>query len=200
MTAQKYLLLIGILILLHLVAQGQQIGNRSRGTEFSVETDPFAFLLDGYSAHLRVKPAGCKHLLFGAGIYALDLPPMLLDVNTTNGSEEWRTRLDQGYALFAEHHFREINRGWLAGSQVAFHGYEIRPAGEPGVTEFSTLLLRIYGGYTWRPFPFSLYLKPWGGIGYGTRVSGSTEVRGRTFDITPPPMFLFATVHVGYSF
>ena len=55
-----------------------------------------------------------------------------------------------------------------------------------------------YGGYTWQPFDFSFYIKPWAGIGYTSKISGTNNLGNSEYDIAP--IMMFATLHLGYTF
>jgi hypothetical protein len=43
-----------------------------------------------------------------------------------------------------------------------------------------------------------MYIKPWMGLGYTTKVSGDNSIDGKEYDIAPLVPFL--TLHVGYTF
>lgn len=53
------------------------------------------------------------------------------------------------------------------------------------------------GGYNWQPFKFPIYVKPWLGIGYTSKISGSNALVNLEYDISP--IVPSATVHVGYT-
>lgn len=163
----------------------------------SLEIDPATFVFKGYSAHVRIKPPTSKHVLIGAGVYALDMPSMLVDLNPENKAKDWNVRLKLGYGVFGEYHFREVNKRLFVGSQLSFQTYQIEKENEPNKSEFTNILFMPYAGYTIQPFNFPLYAKFWGGVGYTNKISGSNELNGKTYDIAPITMF--ATVHVGYT-
>jgi len=172
--------------------------NEQQKTEISIEIDPATFAFNGYSAHLRIQLKNCDHLLFGAGIYAMDIPNAIVDFNSKNKDKGWDVRINQGYGLFAEHHFTEVNKKWFAGCQLAIQEYKIENENITGSEKFANSLLMAYGGYTWQPFDFALYIKPWAGIGYTSKVVGTNTPGNLEYDIAPITMF--ATLHLGYTF
>ncbi len=167
-------------------------------TSFSLEIDPATFAFKGYSAHLRVAPAGTQHLLVGAGVYAMDMPSFLVDLNKNNKGQDWNVRINLGTGLFGEYHFKEVNRKSFVGLQTSFQQFKIGNNSVDGEEKFSNLLLMAYTGYTIKPFDINLYVKPWAGIGYTSKISGETSIGELNYDLAPLTMFL--TLHIGYTF
>lgn len=185
-------------LLMTFTASAQEANSSNKKASFSVEIDPMTFGFKGYGFHLRMSPKNSDHLLLGLGAYAMDFPSVLVDLNKKNKDQGWSTRLNQGYGLFAEHHFTEVNKKWFVGGQLAIQEYKIENETTDGSEKFSNFLLMAYTGYTWQPFDFNLYIKPWMGIGYTSKVTGENVLGGKTYDIAP--ILMFATLHVGYTF
>lgn len=168
-------------------------------TTFSIETDPTTFVFRGYSAHLRIKPANWQHLVFGAGVYAMDLPDFFININAENKDKGWNVRINSAYALFGEYYFIEANSKWFLGLQTAIQDYKISNYNlDNEESKFSTFLIMPSIGYLWLPFKFPLYIKPWAGIGYTKKISGNNSVSNLTYDISPVTAFI--TLHIGYTF
>lgn len=165
-------------------------------TKLSLETDPSTFILEGYSAHIRIQPANCERWLFGVGTYRLEIPDPLIDLNPDNRNEGWNVKIKDAYGLFAEYYFREANTKWFVGEQFSVQNYRV--ANKGAAASFSNLLALTYIGYAWRPFDIPLYIKPWAGLGYTWKVKGSTDVGETSYDVAP--LFPFVTFHVGYTF
>lgn len=166
--------------------------------QISIEIDPATFAFGGYGLHIRLQPKVHQHLLVGLGTYAMDLPDLLVDFNPKNRAQDWNVRLNQGYGLFAEHHFYKVNEKWFVGTQVGIQEYKIGNDQLPSTSKFTNVLVMGTGGYTWKPFDFGLYIKPWAGIGYTSQIAGTNTVENRGYDIAPITMF--ATLHLGYTF
>jgi hypothetical protein len=164
----------------------------------SLEIDPATFAFGGYGAHVRFQPKSCDHLLFGAGVYAMDMPDVLVNLNEKNRDMGSKVRLNQGTGLFLEHHFTEVNRKFFVGGQLSIQQYKIEKDFYDGDEKFTNALIMGYGGYTLQPFEFPLYFKLWGGIGYNNEISGSNELGDATYDISP--ITGFATLHIGFTF
>jgi hypothetical protein len=169
-------------------------------TEIAIETDPSTFLLKGYSFHLRIKPADCEKFLIGAGTYGLDLPEMMVDLNKDNRDEGWDVRIRNAYSLFGEFYFKKANHGWFIGEQAGMQNFNVTNdnEGTGDKARFSNLLLMTYLGYSWHPGKGAFYIKPWAGLGYTRKISGSTDVGTMRYDVAP--IFPFVTFHVGYTF
>jgi hypothetical protein len=169
-------------------------------TKFSIETDPSTFALKGYAIHIRIQPASCKRFLIGAGSYGLTLPDKMVDLNKNNRSEGWDVKIKSAYALYGEYYFKEANRGWFVGEQVGLQNFKISNDQEQSAVaaDFRNLLLLTYIGYSWHPYKGRFYIKPWAGLGYTNKITGSTTVGTKVYDVAP--LFPFVTFHVGYTF
>lgn len=180
------------------IAAFAQQSDKPKKATWSVEIDPATFVFNGYGVHFRIKPAKSEHWLFGGGTYAMDMPDVLVDFNKNNKGNNWKVRLNQGYGLFGEHHFSQVNKNWFAGTQVGIQEYKIKQEQSGESEKYSNILIMAYGGYTWQPFKFNLYIKPWAGIGYVSKIAGNNVVGDETYDIAP--ITIFATLHLGYTF
>ena len=167
-------------------------------TRWSVEVDPATFVFKGYGIHLRMTPAGSDHLLLGLGAYAMDMPRQMVNLNEKNRNMGWEVRIDQAVGLFAEYHLQEVNSKWFVGAQLGMQQFKLEQEDLAGQQKFSNLLLMSYAGYTLRPFGNNLYIKPWAGLGYTSKVSGNNTLNAREYDIAP--LIMFATLHIGYTF
>jgi hypothetical protein len=169
-------------------------------TEFSIETDPTAFLMKGYSFHVRVKPASWGKVLLGAGTYGLDFPEMIADLNPDNRDEGWKPRIRTAYAMFGEYYFKEVNNRWFIGEQIGVQNFRVKNDREQlsGSADFSNVLLMTYFGYSWHPYKGAFYVKPWAGLGYTSKIDGITTVGSLRYDVAP--LFPFFTFHLGYTF
>jgi hypothetical protein len=167
--------------------------------KFSLETDPSTFAFGGYAAHLRWQPSADSHWQFGAGAYAMDFPDLFVDINPDNADEGWDVRLDSGIGLFGEYYLKPGGKGWLLGAQLAIQRYSVENSElSANETAFSNLLLMPYAGYRWYPTDSGLYLQPWAGLGVTGKISGSNDLGGDTYDVSP--IIPFMTLHVGYTF
>lgn len=167
-------------------------------TTFSIETDPSTFAFKGYAFHIRIKPKNSKHLVIGAGTYALDLPSILVDMNANNKDKGWNVRINGAYSLFGEYYFKEANSKWYVGLQAGIQNYKNSNDNiSTKESKYSNLLLMPFIGYNWQPFKFPLYFKPWFGLGYTSKVSGSNSIDNLDYNISP--LIPFVTLHLGYT-
>jgi hypothetical protein len=197
-TTNKLILALALIIGLVNVVSAQKNESNDK-TRFSVEIDPITFPLNGYGVHLIVQPKTSNHLLIGAGTYAMNIPDLLVGFNPENKDKGWNVRLNQGYGLFGEYHFSEVNKKLFVGTQLAFQQYKIENGNELGTEKFNNFLVMAYLGYTIKPFVNNgLYFEPWAGMGYTTKMSGETKIGNSEYDIAPALMF--ATLHIGYTF
>jgi outer membrane protein W len=175
-----------------LVAQDKAVENK---TTFSFETDPSTFLFKGYAFHIRIKPKNSQHLVIGAGVYALDLPSFLVNLNAENKNKGWNVRINTAASLFGEYYFKEANNKWFVGLQTGVQNYKnTQDESANKENKYRNLLIMPSLGYNWHPFKNGLYVKPWIGLGYTTKISGDNS----SYKISP--ITSFVTVHVGYTF
>lgn len=175
-----------------LFAQEKETDNK---TTFSIETDPSTFLFSGYALHIRIKPKNSEHIVVGAGVYALDMPDFLVNLNADNKDKGWNVRINSAVSLFGEYYFKEANKKWFMGVQTGVQNYKNTNDNFPDIEKkYSNLLIMPSFGYNWYPFKKGLYVKPWLGLGYTTKISGDNS----TYKISPITSFL--TLHVGYTF
>ncbi len=165
----------------------------------SVETDPSTFALNGYAFHFRIKPRKSQRLVLGAGTYALDFPSLMVDMNSKNNNKDWNVRISSAYSLFGEYYFKEANQKWFVGLQAGIQNFSIKNESYPDAKNtFSNLLLMPSVGYNWQPFKFPIYIKPWMGIGYTSKIEGNNTIGLSEYNIAP--VLPFMTLHVGYTF
>ena len=162
---------------------------------FSIEVDPATYAFSGYALHLKKNFAALPHWQFGVGAYAMDFPDVLVDLNDKNKNLDWEQRLSLGVGLFVDYFFEENQEGLFIGGQLAYQEYDVTRYGTS--SEYTTMLSMGYVGYQYY-FYDNFYLKPWGGLGYQNKISGSSIVNGQEFDVAP--LLVFAALHVGYKF
>ena len=199
MTTIKTILLATLTIigLSTTAVKAQDNPTESRMT-FSIETDPSTFAFKGYAFHIRVKPKNSEHFVFGAGTYALDLPSLMVDMNAENMSKGWNVRINSAYSLFGEYYFKEANRKWFVGMQTGVQNYKNTNDNIVNKeSNYSTLIVMPSVGYNWHPFKFPLYVKPWFGLGYSSKISGDNSFDNLQYNISP--LVPFITLHVGYT-
>lgn len=173
----------------------------------SIETDPATFFYNGYSLHLRVKPANVKHFAFGLGIYSFDIPKEYVNRNSENANKGWHARLSIAGAIFGEYYFREATEKWFTGVQAGIQNF--RNTNDNIEDEFSSYTNAIampYVGYSWYPFKFPFYIKPMIGVGYSALLDGNLIITSSTTKVVKSteyhldPITPFASIHIGYTF
>ncbi len=169
-------------------------------TVVMVETDPMTFALDGFATHIRFSFPGARQWTFGAGLYGMEFPSLLVDLNADNKDEGWNQRLKLGYGLFVDHYFNDGPQGFFVGAQVAIQRYEIsQQAQGQARSQYANLLIMPRAGYLWKPFEDNgFYLMPWLGLGGTAKIAGDAKVGTEQFEIAP--VLAFATLHAGWQF
>jgi hypothetical protein len=167
-------------------------------TTFSLETDPSTFAFGGYALHIRIKPRNSERLLIGAGTYGMEMPAFMVNMNPDNADMGWNVRINSAYSLFGEYYLKEANRSWFFGMQLGMQNYKISNDGFANQeNKYSNILVMPSVGYNWQPFDFPLYLKPWLGLGYTSKLNGNNTIDDLTYELAP--LVPFVTLHVGYT-
>jgi hypothetical protein len=188
-----------VLVLLITLGTSTLKAQEKNGTTFSIETDPSTFAFKGYAFHVRIKPKNSQHVVLGAGTYGLNMPAFLVNMNKENKDKGWNVNIKNAVSLFGEYYFKEANQKWFLGLQAGIQTFKISNSNLPNQTaQYSNLLLMPSIGYNWHPLKNNLYIKPWLGMGYTTKISGDNNIQNLKYAISPMSNFL--TVHLGYTF
>lgn len=179
------------LLVILAVSRGAHAGPPRRAV--MVEVDPSTFVLGGFSAHVRFEPRPAQRWLVGAGLYALDLPSLVVDLNPANRDEAWDVRFRLGYGVFVDRLLGHGRGGPSVGIQVAL---QHMGAGQPNAEQarFVNALVMPRVGYTVHPFDGRFYVFGWLGVG------ATGTVAGRTGGYDVFPAVAFAAVHAGMRF
>ncbi len=171
---------------------------RAERPDLRIDAEPVAYLLRGYSVHLRVALPWKPRLVAGIGAYGFDWPRGLVDLAPGNRGEAWDVRLFLGSNLFADYFFGARPRdGWFAGGQIGVQHFRVRHAGDEQTVV--TLIVMARAGYEWHPWPArGFYLLPWLGGAYGPVIGGEQEVGGDRYEV--PPVVPYAAVELGWRF
>ena len=161
-------------------------------SDYSIEVDPGTYAFGGYSLHLK---KNIEHFQVGVGLYAMDFPDIFVDMHENNRDKNWDVRLNSGVGFFTDYYFQNAGEGFFLGGQLAYQQYKIKNGAD--TSEYETLLAMASFGYSYH-ITEAFYLKPWAGVGYSSKISGSNEANGLSYEI--PEIVPFATLHIGYNF
>ena len=172
----------------------------SAGVQLRVDVEPAAYVLRGYSAHLRVSLPQVRRLVVGTGAYGFDVPSLMVDLAPDNRGEDWDVRLVVGYNVFFDYFFAgQKTQGWEAGFQLGLQHYRARnPAAGDGDARFINAIALGRVGYEWHPWSVGFYFFPWLGLAYTTTVSGEARVGAEPYDVFP--ILPYGAVELGWRF
>jgi len=165
--------------------------------DLRVDVEPVAYVLRGYSVHLRVALPWQPRLVAGIGAYGFDMPDLMVDLAPANRDEDWDVRLLVGSNLFADYFFgAHPDHGWLAGAQIGAQRFRVRHEGDEGAVDTLVLMARV--GYEWHPWPRGFYLFPWLGAVYQPVIGGDRQVGGDEYAV--PPIVPYGAIELGWRF
>jgi hypothetical protein len=165
---------------------------------FSLDTDPTTYPLHGFSAWVMAKPAGTRHLRFGAGGFGLRFPSFLVPVLDRTGEDGWglEVRAAMGFASYQFGDRRGLYVGAYAGFLQSLH---TRDDTAGAATQDNLDLLAVVG-YQWFPFHGSvagIYIQPWAGVITWAKIGGTSTLGAHEFK--DPYAVPIAAVHLGYE-
>lgn len=165
--------------------------------KFAIETDPYTFIQSGDSLHIKFSPDAAPNWRLGLGVYSLELPSFMVDLNSENDDKDWMVDLERGVGLFADYYFNTNQEGWYVGAQLSTQDYVV--SAENSYAEYTNGLLMFSLGYRYPLFDSKKwYVQPWMGLGYTKTTSGKQDRLAAGYDVDP--LVGFATLHVGYQF
>ncbi len=168
------------------------------GPTVMVETDPATFAFGGHSAHLRVALDKVPGLVLGAGIYGLDMPSVLTNINSENRDEGWRASIENGYGLFVDYHPGGAAEGLFVGLQTAVQEFGLERVGSVENRSFRVALAMARVGTLYKPFDSGFYVLPWAGVGAAVAMGDADRsLAGEAYDVAP--LSAFATLHLGWQ-
>ena len=179
-------------------AAAEQPADIEPDTTVMLEIDPLPFALRGHAAHVRVATEKLPGWVFSAGIYGLEIPGFLTDINSKNRDEGWKPEIRNAYALFADYHFSGRPQGLFVGLQLAYQDFGLTRESTAESREFGVLMAMARVGTLWKPFDSSFYILPWAGVAANLPVNdGNLTLGDDTYDVAPVGGFV--TLHLGWQ-
>jgi len=170
----------------------------SSETRLMLETDPATFVLDGFAVHSRLEHPRARGWSLGLGLYSLEYPSLLVELDPENRDEGWRARMRIGYGAFLDRHFGTRRSSPFVGVQLAVQRFELARDKTTAPKDLAVGLAMARLGYRWFPTDAEFYVMPWAGAGVSVALSEPVEIDNETYNVRP--LTLFATAHVGWRF
>ena len=148
-------------------------------TKWSLESDPIAFAMQGFSLHGLYEIDAWR---FDLGVFGLTLPESMLP-------ETEQKMSFQGMGLKVDHFF---TTGWFAGIQSSINQIESQPINTNATRKNLAYETSIRTGYRWFASDH-FYIQPWISLGYQDFLSKENAPE-------LSKVALFPTVHLGWSF
>jgi hypothetical protein len=146
-----------------------------------IDVEPAAYVLRGYSAHVKLSPPAIPRLVVGVGAYGFDVPRLMVDLGAGNKDEAWDARLVVGGGVSVDGFFgHHRDHGWIAGGQIGAQRYRVRLDGDEA--SYTTLLLLGRVGYEWHPWGRNFYFFPWLAAAFTPQIGGETRAGGDDYD------------------
>jgi len=189
---QKYII---SLLLTLTIAQASIAQDTKNDNHFEFETDPIAFILKGYSAHLGYQTG---HFRWDVGVYGVEVPSFF------SGYDNFDIR-SNGAGIKLDYLFQK-RKGLLVGIESNISRERVSPKSNDDkdlTKRFTNVSLGMRVGYRWmlgskKNDYKGLYIFPWVSflsvnLNPQSAIIQGEEYKQKTFSIFP-------TVHFGYSF
>lgn len=165
-------------------------------TRWAIETDPYTFVQQGDALHLKVALEQLPNWRFGIGTYSLQLPSMMVELNSENDGQDWEVDLERGIGLFTDYYFNPQQTGLYLGMQLAQQDFHVEAKHHQA--DFTNQLVMLNIGYRLPLFNTAWYIQPWTGVGHTHTSSGKSQRLAAGYDVDP--WVGFVTLHLGYQF
>ncbi len=189
---QKYII---TLLLTLTIAQASIAQDTKNDNHFEFETDPIAFILKGYSAHLGYQTG---HFRWDVGVYGVEVPSFF------SGYDNFDIR-SNGAGIKLDYLFQK-RKGLLVGIESNISRERVSPKSNDDkdlTKRFTNVALGMRVGYRWmlgskKNDYKGLYIFPWVSflsvnLNPQSAIIQGEEYKQKTFSVFP-------TVHFGYSF
>ncbi|SDF09075.1 hypothetical protein [Chitinophaga filiformis] len=189
---QKYII---TLLLTLTIAQASIAQDTKNDNHFEFETDPIAFILKGYSAHLGYQTG---HFRWDVGVYGVEVPSFF------SGYDNFDIR-SNGAGIKLDYLFQK-RKGLLVGIESNISRERVSPKSNDDkdlTKRFTNVSLGMRVGYRWmlgskKNDYKGLYIFPWVSflsvnLNPQSAIIQGEEYKQKTFSVFP-------TVHFGYSF
>lgn len=156
--------------------------------QWEVETDPFVYLVDGYSAHLAYR-LPLERFRLQLGVFGADVPEWL------HGNDDFELRT-RGTTLKVDYFFSSDMNGFFIGldSEYSRSRYRLKETGETEYQEGVGLGPRV--GYRF-VYGENLYVTPWVSVRYLFNAEDVTIDDSR---FESDRYSIFPTAHIGWRF
>jgi hypothetical protein len=165
---------------------------------FSIEVDPAAYMLKGYSVSFKYGPKKMPRALFMASVYRSNFPDgMMKNVNKINGWKDMKIKTS--YAVFAEFYSNEKRSGFFYGPTLFLYHKNVSYGEENKSTDFKTIYPGLRAGFSWYPIKkCNFYLSPWLSAGSEINLDNRNTINGNSFE--PNRFNYIIAIHLGYQF
>lgn len=164
-------------------------------TNYSIELDPIAYVLKGYSFHGIIQPS--SHISFDLGIFGIEEPEGF------SGNDGFKIR-QNGFGIKANYHFLEgTTRGLYTGLNIGYatvdatHNTSLAVANGNNITIGAQMGYRFFFHKPQEGIQKGLYLVPWFSYGY---VVHTKAVKFTNLQYDNSNWLFFPTIHIGYRF
>jgi hypothetical protein len=192
---QKY---VTGLILTFIIVQVSVAQTPKNANHFELETDPIAFIFNGYSAHAGYQSG---HFRWDVGVYGIKVPPFF------SGYDNFNIRSNGG-GIKLDYIFKK-RKGLLLGVESNISRERVSPKSNDSnpdndlTKSFTNVSLSMRVGYRWMLGSKSkdykgFYIFPWVSFVSFNLNPQSAFIQGQEY--RQNTLSFFPTVHLGYSF
>lgn len=151
------------------------------GGSVAAEADVLAYGLPGYSGIVNVTLPNKLQFAFGIGRY--EVPSFLLSGDANNDAAEWEATVTSLQVARVTYRFRgAMKSGPAVGAVLLNQNYRLRSDRLGGETRFRPLSVGVTAGY-YAHIGRHFYVYPTAAYTYNRVVSGSTAIRGTSYEV-----------------
>jgi hypothetical protein len=171
------------------------ISTTANAASVSLEADPFAYFMNGYS--LNVRTLFDSGLDISAGIMGVNVPEHVLKDSQIDGAD-WRASISDGQLLKVGYKFSKPYRdGFSTHLFASRQKWNVKSRAAQEKSDFTVIGTGVSLGYTYH-LPKSFYLFPFATYAVNTITEGNEKVQGYRYKIDSSEIGL--GVNLGFEF
>jgi hypothetical protein len=190
------ILFIGLVAIANQTIHAQEYKEKEHSA--SLELDPAAFILKGYSFSLKYSNEKLPNWSVMVSGFAGNYPNSLLaESNKSRGWTDLKFRCSN--ALFVDYHIKPSRKGLFFGPSVFSYKNEVKNSTTNQTISFRTIYPNVRVGYNWFPFKkLDLYLSPWINVGKEFSIDKNNISKG--IEYSTAQVKYVAALHIGYNY
>lgn len=178
-----------LLLIAFLVLAGRLNAQDSLKTHFTLATDVSPFSFGGYSFKAGITPKKTPKMEFALEAFSMEIPEMVINLNSNNIDAGWEEKVDNGIALYIDKKLGSKRSAFWAGAGFVYLNHTAKNNLETNNYQQMEYLARV--NYKWFPFEKSnFYVNPYIALAGRHKINGDNGNYALTPFLVIPSFYL----------